>query len=115
MAHFAKIEDGIVTQVIVVGNSDCGGGGFPSSESAGQSFIAGLGLTGDWRQTSYSGSFRGNFAGVGYSYNNSDFIPPQPYPSWTLSGVQWVAPTAMPDDGERYSWDEDTKTWVVIT
>ena len=70
MAHFAKISNETVEQVIVVANSDCGGGNFPESESVGQAFIASLGLTGEWKQTSYSGSFRGLYAGMGFTYDS---------------------------------------------
>jgi len=65
MAHFAKIENSVVVDVIVVSNDDCAGGDFPASEAAGQAFIASLGLDGEWRQTSYSGSFRNKYAGIG--------------------------------------------------
>ena len=81
MAHFASVENNIVGQVIVVANSDCGGGDFPESEPIGQAFIASLGLEGQWLQTSYSGSFRGAYAGIGYTFDASlgeygEFIPP---------------------------------------
>lgn len=69
MAHFARIEDGIVREVIVVGNDDCGGGEFPASEPIGQAFIASIGLAGEWRQTSYNGNFRGTYAGIGFTYD----------------------------------------------
>ena len=75
MAHFALIDSSnIVREVIVISNDDCGGGDFPGSEPIGQSFINGphpdcLALEGEWRQTSYSGSFRGCFAGLGYTYD----------------------------------------------
>jgi hypothetical protein len=69
MAHFAKVKNNIVSDVIVVANSDCGGGEFPESESIGQAFIASLGLEGEWLQTSYSGSFRGTYAGIEYTYD----------------------------------------------
>ena len=75
MAHFAHVDDnGIVTQVIVIKNEACDGGDFPASEPTGQAFINGphpdcLALAGVWRQTSYSGSFRGCFAGLGYSFD----------------------------------------------
>lgn len=69
MAHFAKIENSNkVSEVIVVSNDDCGGGTFPESEPIGQEFIASLGLTGLWLQTSYSGSFRNCYAGIGWTY-----------------------------------------------
>lgn len=69
MAHFAEVENNIVKRVIVVSNDDCGGGEFPESEPIGQAFIASLGLTGEWLQTSYSGSFRGRYAGTDFIYD----------------------------------------------
>ena len=69
MAHFAKIENGIVTSVLVVANSDCGGGEFPDSEPVGQEFLASLGLTGEWKQTSYNSNFRDRYASIGYTYD----------------------------------------------
>lgn len=74
MAHFAKVENNVVTQVIVVSNDDCGGGDFPESEPIGQAFLASLGLDGDWKQTSYSGSFRGRYAGIGMTYDADDDV-----------------------------------------
>jgi hypothetical protein len=68
MAHFAQIENNIVLEVIVVANENCGGGNFPESEPIGQAFIASLGLIGEWLQTSYSGSFRGLYAGISYEF-----------------------------------------------
>jgi hypothetical protein len=62
MAHFAKIENGVVKQIIVVSNDNCGGGEFPESEPIGQAFIASLGLDGLWLQTSYNSNFRANYA-----------------------------------------------------
>jgi len=84
MAHFAQVDEyGIVREVIVIDNDDCGGGGFPASEPIGQAFINGphpdcLALAGVWRQTSYSGSFRGCYAGQGFSYDPAldVFVPP---------------------------------------
>ena len=80
MAHFAKIENETVTQVIVVSNDDCGGGDYPDSEPIGQAFIASLGLTGEWLQTSYHANFRANYAGIGYTYDADldEFVPPEP-------------------------------------
>jgi len=69
MAHFAKVVNDVVQQVIVVSNDDCGGGNFPESEPIGQAFIASLGLTGKWLQTSYHANFRGCYAGIGYIFN----------------------------------------------
>ena len=81
MAHFAKIENGVVREVLVIGNDDCAGGDFPASEAAGQAFIASLGLTGEWLQTSYHANFRGNYAGIGYTYDpTTDTFTPPPTP-----------------------------------
>ena len=78
MAHFAKLQENKVAQVIVVSNSDCGGGVFPESEPVGQSFIASIGLSGEWKQTSYNNNFRGTYAGIGYTYDavNDVFVAP---------------------------------------
>ena len=82
MAHFAQVDDsGIVRQVIVVDNSDCGGGDYPASNTEGQAFIASIGLNGHWEQTSYSGSFRGTYAGQGFTFDPAldEFVsPPAP-------------------------------------
>lgn len=78
MAHFARVEDGIVREVIVVGNDDCAGGEFPASEPVGQAFINSIGLSGTWKQTSYNGNFRGTYAGIGFTYDseNDVFVAP---------------------------------------
>lgn len=77
MAHFAKIENNVITQVIVVNNDAIGGGEFPESEPLGQAFIASIGLEGFWKQTSYNNNFRGKYAGIGDTYDevNDIFIP----------------------------------------
>jgi hypothetical protein len=79
MAHFAKINDNVVQEVIVISNDDCGGGDFPESEPVGQAFIASLGIEGEWLQTSYSGSFRGLYAGIGFEYSEESdtFVAPE--------------------------------------
>lgn len=79
MAHFAKIENGIVTTVNVVADSDCGGGEFPESEPIGQAFIASIGLDGEWLQTSYNANFRKAYCGIGWTYDAEldEFIEPQ--------------------------------------
>ena len=69
MAHFARIDGGIVREVIVIDNADCGSSEFLESEPIGQAFIADIGLAGEWRQTSYNGNFRGTYAGMGYTYD----------------------------------------------
>lgn len=78
MAHFAKVSNLIVDEVIVVSNTDVNDLPFPESEPVGQAFIASLGIEGTWLQTSYSGSFRACYAGIGYTYNpvTNEFIPP---------------------------------------
>jgi hypothetical protein len=75
MAHFAQINNNIVKDVIVVSNEDCNDLPFPASEPVGQAFIASLGLIGEWLQTSYNGNFRGCYAGIGYLWNGTDFVP----------------------------------------
>lgn len=79
MAHFAKVENNIVREVIVISNSDCGGGEFPESEPIGQAFIASLGLVGEWKQTSYNNNFRDKYASIGYTYDsvNDVFVAPE--------------------------------------
>ena len=120
MAHYAKIENNIVTNVIV----------------AEQEFIDTQ--SGTWVQTSYNTignvhygqdgnpdggvALRANYAGVGYTYdeNNDVFYAPKPYASWTLADTwQWVCPVTYPDDDKMYTWDEDvyqadnSKGWVL--
>ena len=119
MAHFAKIENGVVVQVIVAEQDVIDSGMFGSG----------------WVQTSYnthggvhygqdgqpdSGvALRKNYAGIGYTYDaaRDAFIAPRPYPSWLLDEAicQWGAPTPMPQDGKRYAWDEATLTWIEST
>jgi len=111
MAHFAKVENGVVTQVIV----------------AEQDFIDTGALGSGWVQTSYNTHgdvhanggtpLRKNYAGIGYTYDlgRDAFIPPQPYPSWILAEetCQWSAPNPMPIDDKIYRWDELTTSWVM--
>lgn len=117
MTHFAKVENGIVTQVIV----------------AEQDFVDTQ--EGTWVQTSYNTrggvhyapdshepdggvALRKNYAGIGYTYDaaRDAFIPPQPYPSWLLDEdtCLWDAPVPYPTDGKRYNWNEDTQQWDEI-
>ena len=80
MSHFAEVDEyQIVRNVIVINNSDCGGGEFPDSEPIGQAFIAAIGIDGDWLQTSYNGNFRGTYAGQGMTYDPTldEFVSPQ--------------------------------------
>jgi hypothetical protein len=114
MAHFAKLGVGnIVEQVIVVSND------IATTEQAGSDFINKLYNTRDvWKQTSYNNNIRKNFAGVGYSYDQTKdaFIAPKPFNSWILNEdtCQWEAPVAMPIDDNKYTWNESTTTWDII-
>ena len=74
MAHFAKVDNGIVSQIIVVNNETLGDLEFPASEPIGQEFIASLGLDGTWKQTSYNATFRGKYAGAGDTYNEAQDV-----------------------------------------
>jgi len=82
---------------------------------------------GEWIQTSYNTHgnqhpegrpLRGNYAGIGFTYDrtNDVFYAPQPYASWILDQTTWTwkAPVAMPTDDKRYSWDEATTNWVEV-
>ena len=113
MSHFAKVLDGKVTQVIV------------AEPEFFETFVDSS--PGSWIQTSYNTignkhpknkPLRGNYAGVGYTYDatNDVFYAPQPFASWTLSQDTWLweAPTPMPTDGKVYRWDEPTTKWVEV-
>ena len=116
MAHFAKIdENNIVTQVVVVDNKDTSDASGVEKEHIGAAHLEKI-LGGTWKQTSYNGNMRKNYAGIGYTYRADidAFVPPQPFPSWTLNAnAQWESPVAMPTDGQMYAWDEATTSWVV--
>ena len=111
MSHFAKVLDGKVTQVIV------------AEPEFFQTFVDSS--PGEWIQTSYNTHgnqhpegrpLRGNYAGIGYTYDktNDVFYAPQPYASWILDNTTWTwkAPVAMPTDGKFYVWNEETLNWV---
>jgi hypothetical protein len=106
MAHFARIENNLVTEVLVVAND---------LEHRGADFLANdLGLGGTWLQTSYNNNFRKQFAGIGFTYDavNDVFIAPQPYSSWTLdNNFNWQPPTPRPE-GIGWYWDEDSLSWL---
>jgi hypothetical protein len=113
MAHFAKVNNGIVEQVIV------------AEPGFFDSFVDSS--PGQWIQTSYNTHgnvhangntpLRKNYAGIGYTYDaaRDAFVPPKPYPSWLLNddSCLWDAPVAMPTDEQRYTWDEASLAWVV--
>ena len=115
MAHYAKVENTLVTQVIV------------AEAEFFDTFVDSS--PGEWIQTSYNTHggvhsegetpLRKNYAGVGFTYDSvrDAFIAPQPYPSWILveDTCQWTAPVAYPDDEKQYSWNEETETWDEVT
>jgi hypothetical protein len=117
MAHFAKLdENNIVTQVVVVDNKDTADAFGVEKEHIGVAHLEKI-LGGVWKQTSYNANFRKNYAGIGYIYQSDidAFVAPKPFPSWLLNtNAQWEAPVAMPQDGQMYSWNEDSTSWVVI-
>lgn len=118
MAHFAKIDQfGYVVQVIVVDNKDTSDASGTEKESIGAAFCERL-FGGTWKQTSYNSRFRKNYAGIGYKYDEQldAFVPPKPFASWVLNDFicQWDAPTPMPTDGKKYSWNETNTSWVEI-
>ena len=119
MAHFAKLdENNVVLEVHVVHNNELLDENGIEQEQKGIDFLINWSngyLT--WKQTSYNGSFRKNYAGIGYTYDPQydAFIPPKPFPSWLLNAdAQWEPPVAMPQDGKMYSWDESTTSWTEI-
>lgn len=112
MSHYAKVNNGIVQQVIV------------AEPEFFTTFVDSS--PGTWVQTSYNTHggqhpedrpLRKNYAGIGYTYDagRDAFIPPKPYPSWKLNEITcwWDAPIAYPTDNKLYMWDEATMTWVV--
>ena len=118
MAHFAKLENNVVTQVIVVSNQDILDEQGQESEQKGIDFCSNL-LGGTWKQTSYNAKIRKNYAGIGYTYDEGRdaFIPPKPFDSWLLDEdtCQWKAPVDYPTDGKRYTWNEETTSWNEVT
>ena len=106
MSHFAKIDNNNIVTEVIVAEQD-----FINSGVVGDSFL--------WVQTSYNNSFRKNFASIGYTYDKTRdaFIPPKPYPSWTLDEdtCLWEAPVAYPDDGNMYVWNETDQQWDEVS
>jgi hypothetical protein len=105
MAYFAKVNNGIVEKVIV------------AEESFFDTFVDDS--AGQWLETKMDGSIRKNYAGIGFTYDKTRdaFIPPQPYPSWTLneSTCRWEAPVPYPDDSNIYEWNEIDQQWDEVT
>lgn len=120
MAHFAKVQNGEVTQVIV------------AEPEFFETFVDTT--PGEWLQTSYNTrggvhygqdgqpdggvALRKNYAGIGFTYDRTldAFIPPQPYASWVLNETSclWECPVAYPTDGQMYTWNEETTSWDVV-
>ena len=116
MAHFAELDNqNTVLRVIVVHNNELLDNGV-ESEAKGIAFCRSL-FSGNWKQTSYNGNMRKNYAGVGFTYDSQRdaFIPPQPFPSWILDEAtcQWGPSVPYPIDGKQYLWNEETQSWVV--
>ena len=116
MAHFCRLgPNNVVEQVIVVDNKDTADANGIEKEYIGAAFCERL-LGGRWVQTSYNARIRKNYAGIGYTFDEQRdaFIPPKPFASWVLNEdtCQWKAPVDMPTDGQMYSWDEATTSWV---
>jgi hypothetical protein len=120
MAYFAKLGTGnIVEQVISINNDVITDANGVEQEQLGNDFINKLYNTRDvWKQTSYNGNIRKNYAGIGYSYDQTRdaFIPPKPFDSWILNEdtCLWEAPVAKPEDDNEYNWNETNKTWDII-
>ena len=120
MAHCAKLdENNVVIEVNVVDNKDVGDLPFPESETVGIEFLNNwAGEVFNWKQTSYNGNFRKNYAGPGFTYNEEfdAFLSPKPFASWKLNKQywDWEAPVAFPDDGENHHWDEKNLSWIIL-
>ena len=119
MAHFAELNSANeVLRVTVVENKDTADVNGVEKEYIGQAHLEKV-LGGTWKQTSYNGNIRGNYAGKGYTYfaDQDLFMSPKPYNSWSMSTADatWIAPSAMPTDGGMYNWDEDNQTWIDIS
>jgi len=114
MAHFAKLKVGNIVEKVAVVSND-----IATTEQAGVDFLNNLYKSRDvWKQTSYNNNIRKNFAGIGYTYdeNRDAFIAPKPFDSWILNEdtCRWEAPVAYPNDGQRYIWNEQTKSWDLV-
>jgi len=125
MAHYAELDsNNVVKQVIVVSNADTSTAQGEEKESIGIAFCERL-LGGTWVKTSYNARIRKNYAGIGYTYDaqRDAFIPPKPYNSWVLNETTclWNAPVAYPTDvgtpeaPKRYTWNEETRTWDLVS
>jgi len=118
MAHFAQLDPyNTVQQVVVVANEVLLDENGVEQEALGAAFCSDL-FGGTWKQTSYNGNFRKNFAAAGFSYDatRDAFLAPCPYVSWTLNEetCQWEAPVPYPSDNNMHRWDEATQSWSLI-
>ena len=116
MAYFAKLdENNVVTQVISIANSDTADANGVEKEHIGAAFCERL-FGGTWKQTSYNNNIRKNYAGIGFTYHEDidAFVSTKPFASWVLNQetAKWEAPVAMPDDGKKYEWNEDSQSWI---
>jgi hypothetical protein len=114
MAHFAKLDDNNVVIAVHVVNNDVITIDGVESEQAGIDFLTQLHGHLNWKQTSYNGSIRKNYAGIDYKYDATldAFVSPQPYPSWTLdANAKWIPPIPRPE-GNGWKWDEENQLWV---
>lgn len=119
MAHFAKLDDNNVVLAVHVVNNDVITVDGVESEQAGIDFLTDLHGHSHWKQTSYNGTVRKNYAGIGYTYDaaRDAFIAPQPWVSWIFNEntCQWEPPIAYPNDGKFYAWFEPNQQWIEIT
>ena len=119
MAHFAKIGmNGRIIEVLKVNNEVILDADGNESEINGVDFLTKLTGWSIWKQTSYNGNIRKNYAGIGFTYDEDRdaFIPKKPFDCWNLNEetCRWDPPVARPYDGQRYSWNEENQTWQVI-
>lgn len=119
MAHYAKLDaENKVVTVLSVANEAITDSNGDEIEQVGLDLLASLGLGDNWVQTSYNGTFRYNYAGIGFTYDEDRdaFIPPKPFDSWVLDEATclWVAPIEYPADGGVYTWDESLGDWVEV-
>ena len=109
MSHFAELDENNIVLRVLVGDNNLPNEGYDW-------FVENLG--GTWVQTSYNGSIRKNFAGIGFTYDEEldAFIAPQPFESWTLNTetAKWMSPTPYPQDGRIYLWDEENLNWKEV-
>jgi hypothetical protein len=118
MAHFAQLDENNIVVQVIVGVDEPHDGEAIYAETTGTV----------WKKTSYNTMggqhllggtpFRKNYAGIGYTYDpdRDAFIPPQPYPSWTLDEqtCQWTPPVPFPNDEKQYFWNESTLSWTFV-